>query len=86
VTNFHRSSGYTEAQYAAVSILAQFNLFLKYSFIKYLEACKKSYALGRVGDVNEVSNTIAFLASDAASFITGELIHVAGGKQVMCPR
>jgi 3-oxoacyl-[acyl-carrier protein] reductase/2-hydroxycyclohexanecarboxyl-CoA dehydrogenase len=55
-------------------------------FIKYIEACKKSYALGRVGEADEVANAIAFLASDAASFITGECLHVAGGKQIMCPR
>ena len=54
--------------------------------LKYLEACKKSYALGRVGEADEVANAIAFLASDAASFITGECLHVAGGKQIMCPR
>lgn len=35
--------------------------------------------LGRLGQPEEVANVIAFLASDAASFITGETIHVNGG-------
>jgi enoyl-[acyl-carrier-protein] reductase (NADH) len=41
-----------------------------------------NHALGRVGNADE----IAFLASDSASFITGELVDVDGGKNAMCPR
>lgn len=33
--------------------------------------CKERYPIGRCGEVEEVSAAIAFLASDAASFITG---------------
>ena len=36
--------------------------------------------LGRVGTVKECANVIAFLASDAASFIVGETIEVNGGQ------
>jgi 3-oxoacyl-[acyl-carrier protein] reductase len=35
--------------------------------------------LGRLGDPNEIAHTVAFLASDGASYITGETIHVNGG-------
>jgi 3-oxoacyl-[acyl-carrier protein] reductase len=35
--------------------------------------------LGRLGQPGEVASVIAFLCSDAASFITGETIHVNGG-------
>ncbi len=52
----------------------------------FLETCKKTHALGRPGNADEVANMIAFLASDAASFITGEVIHVDGGRQRMSPR
>lgn len=35
--------------------------------------------LGRLGNVNEVAATVAFLASPSAAYITGETIHVNGG-------
>ena len=35
--------------------------------------------MGRLGTGEDVSNTVAFLSSDAASYITGETIHVNGG-------
>ncbi|MEZ5540743.1 MAG: 3-oxoacyl-ACP reductase FabG [Pseudomonadota bacterium] len=35
--------------------------------------------LGRLGDVTDIANTVAFLASSDAGYITGETIHVNGG-------
>ena len=35
--------------------------------------------MNRLGNTSDVSNTVAFLASDHASYITGETIHVNGG-------
>lgn len=35
--------------------------------------------MGRTGTVDEVANTVAFLASDAASYITGQSIAIDGG-------
>ena len=35
--------------------------------------------ISRLGTGEDVSNTVAFLSSDQASYITGETIHVNGG-------
>lgn len=53
---------------------------------QFLERCQQTHALGRPGEVEEVAHSIAFLASDAASFITGVNLPIDGGRHAMCPR
>ena len=48
-----------------------------------LEKMQKAYALRRLGTAEEVANTVIFLASDAASFITGQAISVSGGYSMI---
>lgn len=38
--------------------------------------------LPRVGKAEDIANAVAFLISDEASFITGEILHVCGGAQL----
>lgn len=44
-----------------------------------MEKCNERYPIGRMGNTEEISAAIAFLASDAASFITGIQLAVDGG-------
>src|SRR5690606_15744658 len=41
----------------------------------------ESIALGRLGEPAEIASAIAFLLSDAASYITAALLDVNGGEQ-----
>lgn len=43
------------------------------AYAAFLERSKTTHALGRPGEAEEVANAITFLASDAASFITGRI-------------
>ena len=43
------------------------------------ERVQRSYPLRRLGTAKEVANAVVFLASDAASFITGQTLSVSGG-------
>jgi 2-hydroxycyclohexanecarboxyl-CoA dehydrogenase len=44
-----------------------------------LERVERNYILRRLGKSSEVANAVVFLASDAASFITGQTLSVSGG-------
>jgi 3-oxoacyl-[acyl-carrier protein] reductase len=48
----------------------------------YIEA-GKDIPLGRVGEASEVANVIAFLASEAASFVTGTSVNLDGGASAV---
>ena len=48
-----------------------------------VERVKRTYPLRRIGSAQEVANAVVFLASDAASFITGQTLSVSGGYTMM---
>ncbi|MBI3742800.1 MAG: SDR family oxidoreductase [Chloroflexi bacterium] len=45
----------------------------------WMESRKMGHPLGRIGEPEEVASVIAFLASDAASFVNGAVVPVTGG-------
>ena len=48
-------------------------------------ALLSSTPLGRIGEATEAADAALFLASDAASFITGQVLVVDGGRSVLDP-
>lgn len=52
---------------------------------EFLDSFLKNVPVGRVGKPEDIANTVLFLASEQSSFITGELIPVAGGFGLPSP-
>ena len=49
---------------------------------KTLESAKASIPLGRIGNISDIANTVLFLCSDCADYITGQVICVDGGMSI----
>jgi len=47
------------------------------------EMCK-TIPLGRIGTKEEVASVVAFLASEASSYLTGQAINITGGQLMEC--
>ena len=47
---------------------------------KYYESCARTHPLGRVGNVKDIAELVLFLSSSKASYMTGSVIHVDGGR------
>ena len=47
---------------------------------EHLEHRKKTVVLGRIGTLEELSNSVLFFASDESSYVTGQTLFVDGGR------
>jgi 3-oxoacyl-[acyl-carrier protein] reductase len=63
----------------AVAPGATLNRELTEQLAAKVEEMSKYIPLGRMGTPEEVAGAVAFLASDAARYITGQILYVDGG-------
>jgi NAD(P)-dependent dehydrogenase (short-subunit alcohol dehydrogenase family) len=55
-------------------------------YAAFLERSKTTHPLGRPGRPVDIAETILFLASEKASWMTGETIPIDGGRHLTCAR
>jgi NAD(P)-dependent dehydrogenase (short-subunit alcohol dehydrogenase family) len=55
-------------------------------YAEFLERAKSTHPLGRPGTPEEIADLIAFLASPASGWITGETVAIDGGRHLTCLR
>lgn len=46
---------------------------------------EKTVPMGRIGEIDDIANTVGFLADEVNSYVTGQLIYVCGGRSLSSP-
>ncbi|MGZ4633640.1 3-oxoacyl-ACP reductase FabG [Oryzihumus sp.] len=54
---------------------------MKVSFEDFIAGASAQIPVGRVGEPEDIAATVAFLTSEEAGFVSGQVIYVAGGPQ-----
>ena len=54
-----------------------------YNTAEKMKTLLAKYPMGRLGKPAEVANAVVFLASDAASYVTGHILAVDGGMTMI---
>lgn len=60
--------------------------FSEEQYAAFLERSKETHPLGRPGQPQDIVGAILFLASEQASWITGESMPIDGGRHLTCAR
>src|SRR5258708_2455014 len=71
--------GITVNTIGATGIVTDFNRDLVQTQPQLYDKVRSRSALGRLGEIEDVTGVLVFLASSAAAFVTGQTIYVDGG-------
>ena len=67
--------------FIATDMLRQTAERMRVPFDAFLEGAAKEIPVGRVGQPEDVAHAVAFFCSEAASFVSGQVLYVAGGPK-----
>jgi 3-oxoacyl-[acyl-carrier protein] reductase len=67
--------------FIATEMLRQTAARMRISFEQFLEGAAREIPVGRVGQPDDIANAISFFCSEAASFVSGQVLYVAGGPK-----
>jgi 3-oxoacyl-[acyl-carrier protein] reductase len=67
--------------FIATDMLRQTAERMKVSFEQFLEGAAREIPVGRVGQPEDIANAASFFCSEASSFVSGQVLYVAGGPK-----
>ncbi|HEY0373431.1 MAG TPA: 3-oxoacyl-ACP reductase FabG [Amnibacterium sp.] len=67
--------------FIATDMLRQTAERMHITFEQFLEGAAKEIPVGRVGQPEDIANAVSFFCSEAASFVSGQVLYVAGGPK-----
>ncbi|WP_315095315.1 3-oxoacyl-ACP reductase FabG [uncultured Cellulomonas sp.] len=67
--------------FIATDMLRQTAERIGITFEQFLEGAAKEIPVGRVGQPEDIANAVSFFCSEAAGFVNGQVLYVAGGPK-----
>ena len=67
--------------FIATDMLRQTAERMHITFEQFLDGAAKEIPVGRVGQPDDIANAVSFFCSEAASFVSGQVLYVAGGPK-----
>ncbi|MGN6743637.1 MAG: 3-oxoacyl-ACP reductase FabG [Amnibacterium sp.] len=67
--------------FIATDMLKQTAERMRVSFDQFLEGAAREIPVGRVGQPEDIANAASFFCSPASSFVSGQVLYVAGGPK-----
>jgi 3-oxoacyl-[acyl-carrier protein] reductase len=67
--------------FIATEMLRQTAARMRISFEQFLDGAAREIPVGRIGQPDDIANAVSFFCSEAASFVSGQVLYVAGGPK-----
>jgi 3-oxoacyl-[acyl-carrier protein] reductase len=67
--------------FIATEMLRQTAARMRISFDQFLDGAAREIPVGRIGEPEDIANAVSFFCSEASSFVSGQVLYVAGGPK-----